>query len=79
MTYGLSFVQAWHNANPQWLAKDIIVLFYDDSTLNSQDDTNNPGQSYSESVGEFLKNYYKGYDHHNVGDLKDLLDDEQVI
>lgn len=26
----LTFLDEWHRQSPQWLAKDVVVLFYDD-------------------------------------------------
>jgi hypothetical protein len=89
VTLALTFMNLWHRTKPQWLAKDIIVLFYDDSPidLSSSDNKvrsdssypNNPGSSYSASVGKFLKQYYLGHDPREEDMLRDLLDDDKVI
>jgi len=54
---GLTFLHLWNRITPTWLAKDIIVLFYDDYDAKSQ----TVGESYSKSVQEFLNNYFIGH------------------
>jgi len=31
VTYGLTFINMWQHYQPNWLAKDLIVLFYDEA------------------------------------------------
>lgn len=72
---GLSFMNEWKRINPRWLAKDLVVLFYDDSSSNGQ-----IGENYAKSVREFLQMYYIGHDSLNDQDMvKNLLDDDKVI
>ena len=71
-------MEEWHRVNPQWLSKDVIVLFYDDS---EEVKGKEPiiGENYSKNVEAFLKNYYMGHERFSSNDLKALLDDDQLI
>ena len=76
---GLTFMEEWHRVNPQWLSKDIIVLFYDDSQEVSGQDSI-IGENYSKNVNNFLSQYYMGHERfNNNNDLKSLLDDDKLI
>lgn len=68
-------MEEWHRVNPQWLSKDVIVLFYDDS---EEVKGKEPiiGENYSKNVEAFLKNYYMGHERFSPNDLKALLDDD---
>jgi len=83
VTYGLTFMEAWAQDRPQWLAKDLIVLFYRDSfdgPKGTMGDLKRVGETYSASVGEFLKNYYIGHERAETkSNIKSLLDEDKVI
>ena len=67
---------------PQWLSKDVLVLFYDDSQvfLNKKGrEEVKIGENYGQSVKEFFDNYYKGYDLLKKDDLGQLLDSKKRI
>jgi hypothetical protein len=75
VTVALTFLDEWHKQLPQWLAKDIVVLFYDDASQQEGNLGEDVGTNYSESVSEFLKWYYIGHDQlHNQEDVRNLLD-----
>ena len=77
VTVALTFLKEWHELNPQWLAKDVLVLFYDDSYDQAEPRV---GESYSESVKDFLKWYYMGHDKlQNSDQVMHLLDDNKQI
>jgi hypothetical protein len=54
---GLSFMEEWKRIQPRWLAKDLIILFHEDS-----DSKGKVGENYASSVREFLNWYYMGHD-----------------
>ena len=55
-------MNSWNNVDPQWLAKDVIVVFYDDSRQNDLNSEPIIGENYSQAIAEFLKWYYIGHD-----------------
>jgi hypothetical protein len=68
-------MEEWKRIQPRWLAKDLIILFYEDS-----DSKGKIGENYASSVREFLNWYYMGHDSLNQQEqVKNLLDDEKVI
>ena len=83
VTYGLTFMDQWFHVTPQWLAKDLIVLFYRDSFGGKKEpiaDGQRKGQIYSYYVGEFLKYYYMGHERQESNEnIKAILDDDKVI
>ena len=74
VSIGLTFMDIIARYQPKWLAKDFIVVFYDDAIDGPV------GESYSKSIKEFLDLYYLGQDKYSQDDnLNDLLNDDRLI
>lgn len=56
----LTFLELWTRQNPQWLSRDVLVLFYEENIHENNED-NGGFLDYSDSIQEFLKNYYLGH------------------
>ena len=74
----LTFLNSWKNVNPQWLAKDVVVVFYSDAREDGTRSKPKIGQNYSQAISEFLKWYYVGFDG-NSEDVKGILNPENKI
>ena len=55
----LTYLNVWQKEQPQWLAKDVIVLFYQEGKINKAGKVT---PDYSKSVAKFLSQYYLGHD-----------------
>lgn len=53
-------MSAWAKADPQWLAKDVVVVFYDDSSSIGGEQV--IGENYANSLTQFLHWYHLGND-----------------
>jgi len=75
VSMALTFMNVWAIQDPQWLSKDVVIVFYDDASAVVKDKTGEPavGVNYSKSMEEFLKWWYIGHDGENSFDVSQLL------
>lgn len=69
VTMGLTFLKTWKAVDPEWNAKDLVVLFFDDYDQQ----TGLTGANYAQSVQEFLSRYYAGHSSAKDADVAQLL------
>jgi hypothetical protein len=81
VSIALTFMNVWAIQDPQWLSKDVVVVFYDDASAVVKDKKGAPavGVNYSKSMEEFLKWWYIGHDGEDSFDVSQLLNQDKRI
>ena len=74
----LTFMNTWKAVSPKWLAKDVVVVFFDDSRQDAKKSKAKIGENYSQAINEFLKWYYIGSDG-NSQNVQHILNPENRI